>query len=86
MATTSKKLSLRNLMKTKKIKNNEKEKSNIYSKISIDPIKVLDKMTTDDITILIKKLSSEYYKGTPLITDDIFDIIAFIYVIFYFFK
>jgi len=66
-------------METKKlIKNNSTNttrKMDVYSKLSKDPIPYLESLTTDKIVKIIKDASFEYYKGNPVLTDDIFDIV-----------
>ena len=40
-----------------------------------DPINYLKTQSDDKIAEILRKASSEYYKGTPIISDDIFDIV-----------
>lgn len=59
-------------VETKTRKNNSISKMN---KLSEDPVNYLKTKTNDEIADILRKASFEYYKGTPLITDDIFDIV-----------
>lgn len=52
-----------------------KKKQLKFEKISQNPLPVLETMTTQDIQTILKEASFEYYKGNPLLSDDIFDII-----------
>ena len=66
-------------METQKLKKNNStnttRKMNVYSTLSKDPIPYLESLTTDKIVKIIKDASFEYYKGNPVLTDDIFDIV-----------
>jgi len=59
-------------VETKTRKNNSISKMN---KLSEDPVNYLKTKTNDEIAEILRKASFEYYKGTPVITDDIFDIV-----------
>jgi len=59
-------------VETKTRKNNSISKMN---KLSEDPVHYLKTKTNDEIAEILRKASFEYYKGTPVITDDIFDIV-----------
>jgi|UniRef100_A0A6C0IFZ9 NAD-dependent DNA ligase len=59
-------------VETKTRKNNSTSKMN---KLSEDPVNYLKTKTNDEIADILRKASFEYYKGTPIITDDIFDIV-----------
>ena len=44
-------------------------------KLSENPIPVLETKTEDEIATILSKASFNYYKGSPIFTDEIFDII-----------
>ena len=44
-------------------------------KLSENPIPVLETKTEDEIAAVLSRASFEYYKGSPIFTDEIFDII-----------
>jgi NAD-dependent DNA ligase len=46
-----------------------------FEKLSKDPIPYLESHTLDKAVKLLKEASFQYYKGTPVIADDIFDIL-----------
>ena len=48
--------------------------SSAMKSLTENPIPFLETQTTEEIASLLRKAASEYYKGTPVITDDIFDI------------
>jgi NAD-dependent DNA ligase len=67
-------------MESKKIgKNNSKnvtrKRMKSFEKLSKDPIPYLEAHDIEKAAKLLKEASFEYYKGTPVITDDIFDIV-----------
>jgi len=67
-------------MESKKIgKNNSKnvtrKRMKSFEKLSKDPIPYLEAHDIEKAAKLLKQASFEYYKGTPIITDDIFDIV-----------
>ena len=45
-----------------------------FKELSENPLVFLKKQTNEQIAILLRDASSKYYEGTPVITDDIFDI------------
>ena len=59
-----KRLSMKNAMQQKK-----------YKTLSENPMFYLETQTNDQIANLLKDASSKYYEGSPVITDDIFDIV-----------
>jgi len=67
-------------MDSKKIgKNNSKnvtrKRMKSFEKLSKDPIPYLESHDIEKAVKLLKQASFEYYKGSPVITDDIFDIV-----------
>lgn len=62
-----KELSLKNLA--------AKKKQLKFQKLSQNPIPALETMSTEEIQAVLKEASFEYYKGNPVLSDDIFDII-----------
>lgn len=48
----------------------------LFKQISENPIVVLETKTEDEIATLLRKASFQYYKGTPVLSDDIFDIVV----------
>ena len=46
-----------------------------YKTLSENPMIYLETQTKDQIATLLKHASSKYYEGSPVITDDIFDIV-----------
>jgi hypothetical protein len=44
-------------------------------RLSENPIPVLETKTEDEIAAVLSRASFEYYKGSPIFTDEIFDII-----------
>jgi len=77
MDPPKKKLTLKNLMEQKAKKNatvKNSEKGGM-EKLIENPIPYLEKKTDDEIASILRKASFEYYKGTPILTDDIFDIV-----------
>jgi DNA ligase (NAD+) len=66
--STKMKVSLKEMLQAKK-------KDDLFIKLSENPISVLDSKTDDEVADILRKASFEYYKGTPVLTDDIFDII-----------
>ena len=51
-----------------------KMNSDPFTALTKDPIPFLETQTTDQIATLLRTAAEEYYKGTPKITDDIYDI------------
>ena len=51
-----------------------KKKKEMFDKIIDDPINYLKTLSTEQIGKFVKEASFEYYKGTPIVSDDIFDI------------
>ena len=51
-----------------------KKKKEMFDKIIDDPINYLKTLSTEQIGKFVKEASFEYYKGTPIVPDDIFDI------------
>lgn len=49
-------------------------KMNSFAALTKDPIPFLETQTTEQIATLLRAASENYYKGTPKITDDIYDI------------
>jgi NAD-dependent DNA ligase len=70
------KVSLKEMLDAKKKKNEVDNVDDIYVKLSENPLPILKSKTEDDIANILRKVSYEYYKGTPVLTDDIFDIIV----------
>ena len=67
-------------MESKKIgktnsKNVTRKRMLSFEKLSKDPIPYLESHTLDKAVKLLKEASFQYYKGTPVIADDIFDIL-----------
>ena len=60
----TKKLTMKNAMKDRK-----------YMELSENPLAFLKTQTHEQIANLLRHASSKYYEGTPVITDDIFDIV-----------
>ena len=65
--TKKKMLTLKNIKTMKLLKNS-------YTKLSENPIPFLDAQSIESIVNLLKDASFQYYKGSPVISDDIFDI------------
>jgi len=73
-----KKLTLKNLAEKRKIDKETRKNNSNSSKmkaLSSNPLEFLKTKTNDEIAEILRKASFEYYKGTPVITDDIFDIV-----------
>ena len=51
-----------------------KKKKEMFAKIIEDPVNYLKTLSTDQIAKFVSEASFEYYKGTPIVSDDIFDI------------
>jgi NAD-dependent DNA ligase len=67
-------------MESKKIgktnsKNLTRKRMLSFEKLSRDPIPYLESHSLDKAVKLLKEASFQYYKGTPVISDDIFDIV-----------
>ena len=45
-----------------------------FKALTENPLPFLETKTTEEIASLLRKAAAEYYKGSPVITDDIFDI------------
>ena len=71
--STKMKVSLKEMLDAKKKKD---DVDDIYVKLSENPIPILESKTEDEIANILRKASFEYYKGSPVLTDDIFDIIV----------
>ena len=70
-----KKITLKNLAEKRKIDKQTRKNNSNTSKMNENPIDFLKTKTIDEIAEILRKASFEYYKGTPIITDDIFDIV-----------
>ena len=57
-----------------KVKLKVKASANPFTRLTQNPKPYLDSLTTAQIAPLLREASDLYYKGTPAITDDIFDI------------
>ena len=55
-------------------KNKRTNMSSAFAALTENPTPFLNSKTTEQIAQLLKETSAQYYKGTPVITDDIFDI------------
>ena len=55
-------------------KNKLNNMSSSFAALTENPTPFLNSKTTAEIAQLLKEAAAQYYKGTPVITDDIFDI------------
>jgi NAD-dependent DNA ligase len=56
-------------------KNVTRKRMASYKHLSENPVAYLESHSNEKIAKLLKEASSQYYKGTPVISDDIFDIV-----------
>jgi NAD-dependent DNA ligase len=56
-------------------KHTRKRNNSSMSNLTKDPISYLKTLNNDAIADILRKASFEYYKGNPIISDDIFDIV-----------
>lgn len=73
--STKMKVSLKEMLEAKKKTDENSKDTSIYVKLSENPIPILESKTEDEVADLIRKASFEYYKGTPVLSDDLFDIV-----------
>ena len=64
--TATKKMDIKDIL--------SKKKKEMFQKIIDNPVPYLKTLTTDQIAKFVKEASFEYYKGTPIVPDDIFEI------------
>jgi NAD-dependent DNA ligase len=55
-------------------KNKTPTMATTFKSLTENPLPFLETQTTEQIASLLRKAAAEYYKGAPVITDDIFDI------------